>query len=198
MVVAKLPSGGLMLHSVVALNDAELAKMLAIGTPEYMIVPNPLHRLDASVYAERFPKMKVLCPKDAVEKVKKKVRVDGTCEDVLPTIGIAFHTVPGIKSTELVYEFGSKENKVAVFCDALMNLPDLPGFDGKLMKWLGSTGFFGMTKIGKMLLLKNKNQYADWLKAQAKRTDIKAISVAHGAAVVTAPALHFQRAAERL
>jgi hypothetical protein len=49
---------------------------------------------------------------------------------------------------------------------------------------LGSTGFFGMTAIGRMLLLKNKKEFKTWLMAQSQRKDLAAVTVAHGEPVI--------------
>jgi hypothetical protein len=50
MVIYKLNSGGLLLHSVVALQNDEMAKLEALGEVQFIVVPNPFHRMDAHVY----------------------------------------------------------------------------------------------------------------------------------------------------
>jgi hypothetical protein len=50
MVVYKLNSGGLLLHSVIALPEEDMKKLESLGNVQFIVVPNPFHRLDAHVY----------------------------------------------------------------------------------------------------------------------------------------------------
>ncbi len=184
MVVHRMPNGGLWLHSVIALDEKRMAELVALGRPEILVVPSGLHRLDAAVYKERFPPLQVLCPAASRGEVAKKVAVDGICEEVLPARGILVIRADGLKDTELAYVLSAPEGKVLVVTDMLFNLPRLPGIDGWLLHWIGSTGFFGITVIGRLFLLKNKRRFAEWLTQMSGMPGLYAISVAHGDAVV--------------
>lgn len=76
------------------------------------------------------------------------------------------------------------EGKVLVLTDMLFNLPRLPGLDGLLFHWLGSTGFFGVTRIGRWLLLQDKRKFGEWLTQMARLPGLYAVCVAHGDAVI--------------
>jgi hypothetical protein len=56
-----------------------------LGRPEVMIVPNSWHRADAAVFKERYPNLKVVCPKAAMDKVNEKVKVDISAEEYFAT-----------------------------------------------------------------------------------------------------------------
>jgi hypothetical protein len=199
MVVHKMPStGGLWIHSCIALNEQRMAALESFGEPEVLVVPNGMHRLDAKVYKDRYPNLKVVCPKAAVQKVEQKLKVDGTSEDVLPPLGVKVLNPDGVKPFELVYELPTNNGAALVFTDLLFNLDHLPGFDGLLMRLIGSTGFFGMTKIGRMLLLRDAAKFSSWLSALASRKDLSLLMVAHGKEISVDVANHLRNAASRL
>ncbi|MCX6111076.1 MAG: hypothetical protein NTZ90_15890 [Proteobacteria bacterium] len=199
MVVYRLPqSGGLLIHSAVALDDQRIKKLEALGQPEILIVPNRMHRLDAAVYKERYPKIRVLCPAAAREHVAKIVAVDASCEDVLPTYGIQIHAPRGIRPGELCYELPVPDGGVLVVTDLLFNLDHQPGLDGFIFRVIGSSGFFGITGIGRLLMLQDRLAFREWLLLMAQRTDLKAICVAHGGAITSDVANALKAAAERL
>lgn len=198
MVVHKLATGGLLVHSVVALDDKTLQELLKLGKPEIMVVPCSIHRLDAAAWKERFPTIQVLAPKAARAAVEKVVTVDGLCEDVLPNHGIVCHQADGLKPFELCYELDLGSGKALVVTDMLFNLPHGGGVDGLIMKLIGSTGFFGMTFIGRMLMLRDRGAFKAWLVKMAALPNLKAVSVAHGEPVTAQCGEKLRAAAARL
>jgi len=197
MTVFRLPSGGLWLHSAVALNEAGMDALEALGPPEVMVVPSGMHRLDAAVYKERYPDLRVICPRGARKAVEKVVAVDADAEDTLEEQGIAWQAPPGMKPDELVYELPVEGGRALVFCDALFNLDHLPGFGGWLSKMMGSTGFFGTTFVGR-LFTRDKAGWKGWLASQAERDDVRYIVVAHGKPITADCARRLGEAAARL
>ena len=199
MVLHKLPkTGGLLIHSGIALDDQRVKQMESLGRPEILIVPNRLHRLDAGVYKQRYPQIRVLCPAAARKHVEKKIQVDETCEDALPGLGITIHNPDGIKPGELCYELPVDDGRALVVTDLLFNLQHQPGFDGFLFKLLGSTGFFGITGIGRLFMLQNKDSLRGWLLKMAGLPKLRAVCVGHGEAVTGDVAGKLRAAAERL
>ena len=82
MTVARTSGGELALHSAIAMDEAHMAELEALGTPTFLIVPNGWHCLDAARYKARYPDLKVICPKQARKLVERKVQsVSGTYED---------------------------------------------------------------------------------------------------------------------
>jgi hypothetical protein len=81
MVVHRLADGTLLLHSVVAMNDEGMRALEELGRPSVMVVPHPMHAMDAPFYAARFPGMKVVAPKDIAEKMAGTVKVDAAPEE---------------------------------------------------------------------------------------------------------------------
>ncbi len=198
MVVGVLPDRTLWLHSVIALDEKTMEELEQLGRPSVMVVPNPIHRLDAKVYKNRFPDLQVVCPAAARAKVEQVLKVDATCEEALGKYGIECQAPDGLKPFELVYLFPTPGGPVLVVTDALMNLPNLPGWRGRVMAWIGSTGFFGITRIGKLLLMKDGKKFEQWLLALSSTPRLQAIVVAHGAVIKENPHEHLRRAARRL
>lgn len=190
----------LLIHSAVALDADGMKQLEALGEPAVMIVPNRFHRLDAAVFKHRYPHLKVLCPDAARKFVEQKVAVDGSCEAELPAWGVTCHRPPGIRDGELCYELdvGDGRSKALVVTDVLFNLPHLPGFSGWLLRLLGSSGFFGITRIGKFLLLENREAFRNWLHALSRRGDLQHICVGHGDVVSANIAAKLHEAARRV
>ena len=148
-----------------------------------MVVPNRFHRLDAMFYKERYPTIQVVCPSVARERVEEIVPVDGDAEEVLPNLGIRCHVPRGTKSFELTYELDLSPGSALVFTDVLFNLEHLPTLTGWILCLLGSTGFFGTTRIWRFLFLKDKEAFKQWLLEAAETRNLRLICVGHGSPI---------------
>ena len=199
MVVWKLPDGGLCIHNGVVLDDATQAELEALGTPTVLIVPNGLHRSDAAVYKARYPKLTVVAPQAAIGAVEKIVSVDQACEDALPAYGIDVLTPNGLKPSELVYRVKTPNGHGLIVTDMLFNLDHMPGVFGWIFRHItASTGHFGLTRLGRWLMLKNGTDLAMWIHKQADEPGLQAVFVGHGAAVVDDVAQRLHDAAHRI
>lgn len=209
MVLYRLPDASLLIHSAIALNEPEMAKLESLGTPKILIVPNRIHRLDAGVYKQRYPQLIVVCPAAAKPYVEQVVAVDGIAEEVLRAYGIICHEPAGIRPQELVYELPLPTGKALVFTDILFNLnksylqQHLPTGEF-LLQWLGasvigSSGFFGITGLGRRFFMQERNAYRQWLETLADGIpDLRVISVAHGSPIVADCNYRLREAAARL
>jgi len=209
MVLYRLADATLLIHSAIALNEPGMAKLESLGTPKILVVPNRIHRFDAGVYKQRYPQLIVVCPAAAKPYVEQVVAVDGIAEDVLPAYGITCHEPAGIRPQELVYELPLPTGKALVFTDILFNLnksyfqQHLPTGEF-LLQWLGtsaigSSGFFGITGLGRQFFMKERNAYRQWLEALADSIpDLQVISVAHGSPIVKNCNSRLREAAARL
>ncbi|MDP2306224.1 MAG: hypothetical protein Q8P18_09385 [Pseudomonadota bacterium] len=195
MTIWRMEEGGLWIHSAVACDDATMAQIEALGPPTVLVVPNGFHRLDAAVWKARYPALFVVCPEDSRKKVEQVVKVDGLDTEVL---GVNVHAPPGLKHTEHVYELDVGAGQALVVCDALFNLPHLPGFGGVVLRLAGSTGAFGMTRVGRFVLLEDAKAYRGWLQEMAEHSELAMVAVAHGEAVLADAARKLKEAAARL
>jgi len=188
MVVARLASGDLVLHSAIALDDEGMTKLEALGRPRWLVVPNGWHRLDAARYRARYPDLRVVCPRGSRKRVEKVIAVDAIYDELhvlSPGEGArdggGFAPVEGDDTVRFQY-FGdagraegamlirSDDGCTAVFGDLLFNLPHQSGVFwwvyGRLM---GATGGPKVTVLGRLLLvmMRARKPYKRWLERVA-------------------------------
>jgi hypothetical protein len=195
MTIWRLPAGGLWIHSAIACDDTTMAEIEALGPPTVLVVPNGFHRLDAGVWKARYPALHVVCPEESRVKVEQVVKVDGLDTDVP---GVHVHAPRGVKHSEHVYELDVGAGHGLVVCDALFNVPHQPGFGGLVLRAMGSSGDFGMTRLGRFLMLTDAKAYRGWLEEMAEHPDLAMVAVSHGDAVLADAARKLKEAAARL
>src|SRR5690606_24546346 len=108
-----------------------------------------------------------------------KIAAESTCEESLPALGIRYFAPEGIRPGELCYEIDTEDGTALIVTDLLFNLKHTAGVDGFMFKLFGSSGFFGMTNIGKLFMLSNKQAFREWLLKMSK-SDVTYICMAHG------------------
>ena len=187
MVVARLADHRLVIHSAIAMNDEEMTKLEALGTPRYLVVPNGWHRLDARKYLERYPEMEVICPSDARAMVEEAVPVHASYAERAQISSdddtVGFEEFGGKKNMEGVMMVRSSDGVTAVFGDSLFNLPHQPGFFwfvyGRIM---GATGGPKTTVLGRMFLRfgGSLRAYKDFLARLSERADLVRLIPGHG------------------
>lgn len=204
MVIYRLPDSTLLIHSAIALNEATMTQLEALGTPKMMIVPNRIHRLDAGIYKQRYPQLIVVAPTAAQPYVEEVVPVDALAEEILPDYGITCHQPAGIRPQELTYELPLPTGKALIFTDILFNLTDayldqdVPR-SKLIFQLLGAKGYFGITALGKRFFMTDKTAYRQWLEALATQVfPLQVIAVAHGEPIATDCAAKLRQAASRL
>lgn len=189
MAVWRHPSGGLWLHSVVAMDEAQMAALDALGPVRWMVVPNGYHRRDIAVFKARYPEARVICPSAARAKVEEVVRVDATCEDLAGELGVEALVADGVKPGELLYALPlAGGGKALVMADLLFNLADrFTGLRGFVLRHVtASVGPLGTSRVFRLLALQDRGRYAAWLQALAAQGDWRVLCVGHGDAVVEA------------
>jgi hypothetical protein len=187
MTIVRLADGSLLLHSVIAMDEAGMAKLEALGHPSIMIVPHGGHRMDPSFYKARYPELRTVAPAGARAKIEEVVACDATSEEALPPLGVRLHALPGFKHGELAYELDTAGGKLLVVSDVLANDDDAPpGIGGWLMARFGGgiKGRLGVPRMMKMMMLKDKVAARAALAKLAEVEDVKVVTVAHGRAVV--------------
>ena len=165
-----------------------MAELEAWGTPAVMVVPNGWHRLDARIFKDRYPGLTVLCPRGARGKVSQVVPVDGSYDQLEGDAAVRLFHVDGVKQTEGVLEVRSDDGVTLVFNDLIFNLPHMPGLFGLIYRLVGSTGGPRVTRIGKLVMIKDRRAVADHLLRLADTPDLRRVIVSHGAMESTDPA----------
>mmetsp|Transcript_67816 Transcript_67816/g.126686 ORF Transcript_67816/g.126686 Transcript_67816/m.126686 type:complete len:305 (+) Transcript_67816:63-977(+) len=183
-------STALLLLSPTAVDEPTMKAIEALGTVQYLIVPNPYHRTDSAVFKARYPKAQVVSPPGFVRQaVREVVEVDLTCMELAQLFPktVKVIAIPGVSKCdaemfEYAYEFSCADNTVAyAVTDSLLNFRDK-----SFMNWVfGSRGLAspdGCPIVGRITkwLVHSKAQMADFYRAQAKRDDVSMILMAHG------------------
>jgi hypothetical protein len=180
MVVARRKDGGLVVHNAIALDDAGMKDLEALGAPAYLIVPNAGHRLDAPAYKKRFPKARVFAPRGACEAVAKVVDVEGIYEDFPPDDDVRFEMLHGVGDAEGAMIVRSADGVTVVLNDAVFNMDrkrDPLGF--LFTTILGSAPGPRVSRLAKLLFIKDKKALRDDLVRFAEHPDLVRLVVAH-------------------
>ena len=185
MTIVKLASGGLVIHNGIALEEDLMKEIETFGTPEVLIVPNSFHRLDAAVYKQRYPKLRVLCPSAATKKVAQVVPVDGTFDDGPKDDRLRMSHLDGTKGHEGVLEVKSDSGTTLVFNDVINNLPKLGGMIGVM---LAPTGRPSVPRIFRWFFVKDKKAFRDNVEKLASIPDLRRVIVSHGHMMSDKPA----------
>jgi hypothetical protein len=188
MLVARLGDGRLVIHNGIALDDAEMKELESWGTPAFLIVPNAGHRLDAKIFKDRYPSMRVIGPAGAKPKIEQIVKLDATEAD-FGDDSVRYEILDGTGGGEGVLVVRSSAGTTLVFTDAVMNMQSLPGFGGFMMGLFGFTGPAPkVTMPARMVLVKDKKALRGDLERRAATAGLVRVEVAHGAPITSAPA----------
>ena len=180
MTVYRLTDGRLVLYSVVALDDAGMVALEALGKPWLMIVPGS-HTLDARFYKERYPQL-LIAHEGELPPSLAGIAIDGTPGELLAGTGIEIMHAAGMKRPELTLLLPGENGKALVTCDILgRNGPRQSGVRGRILEVLGPPGgFFGVARIVKFRQVSDKRALRGWIAALAERGDITTVLGSHG------------------
>lgn len=186
MTIARRPGGALVIHNAIALDDAGMKRLDALGDVAEIIVPNGYHRIDAPRFKARYPGARVYAPRGSAKKVADVVTVDGTYDEMQKTSDVAFEHLAGTREGEGVMTVRSKDGVTLVFNDAIFNMPHVPGVQGFVLKNLTkSTGGPRVSRIGKMFLVKDKPAFVGALSSYADTPELRRVIVSHHEMITT-------------
>jgi hypothetical protein len=180
MCIAKLTDGRLVLHSPVALEEEAMAALDALGPVGYILVPSGFHRMDGPRFKERYPEATLLCPRGALARVKKVVSVDGTYDDFPSDDSVRLRHLEGMKAAEGVLVVSAGAETTLVFNDAFFNLAHGKGMGGFMMRVMGSSGGPKVTRIMRLLAIKDKKAVAADLASLAETRNLVRLIPGHG------------------
>jgi len=189
MAVARRADGTLVVHNAIALGDSEMAEIEAWGPIETIVVPNGFHRLDAKVFADRYPAARVLCPAGAAARVSQIVEVSGYYDDLVPDGVVELVTLEGTKEREGAMIVRATGSTAIVLNDAVFNMDHIPGFTGFVLRYVtGSTGGPRVSRLMKWLMVADKQAFRAHLERLASLPELTHIVVSHHAVIVDDPA----------
>jgi len=197
MSLVRLGDGSVVIHSAVALDDGAMAEIEAWGKPAVLLVPNAYHRLDAPAYLSRYPDLKVYCPRGSRAKVEEVIRVDGDYDDFVGDASMTLEHLDGVRKVEGVMTVCSDSGSTLVINDAVFNMPHGRGLPGFIFRHVtGSTGGPRVTRLYRMMAMKDKAAFRNHLLRLADTPGLVRIIVSHHEPITDDPKAVLQRVAE--
>lgn len=200
MTIAKQLDGTLVIHNGIALGEAEMAEIDAWGKVTTLVVPNGYHRLDAKVFADRYPEARVVCPMGARAKVAQVVpaegyqRIDGGEGD-----GVSLLVLAGTKDREGAMVVRAGDVTSLVLNDAVFNMPHVAGFTGFVLRRItGSTGGPRISRVMKWFVIADKAAFRAHLEELAALPNLAHVVVSHHETIRDDPAGTLRRLAAAL
>lgn len=180
MTVVRRQSGGLLIHSAIALREAEMRELEAWGTPELLLVPNGYHRLDAPAFKRRYPALKVYAPAVHKAKVEQVIAVDATYEELAADDVVQVLMLPGTAGREGALLVRDAAGVTVVFNDVVMNMDVRRDFLGRFFTTLlGSAPGPRVSRLAKFALVKDKGALRRELERLAALPDLARVIVSH-------------------
>jgi hypothetical protein len=183
MTIVRLADGRLVIFSAIALREEQMRRVEEFGTPAFLIVPNAIHRMDAKIWKDRYPNMRVLTPAGARSKVEEIVAVDSTAGN-FGDAAVVFGAVAGTLEHEAALQIAGPHGVTLVLNDLVGNIRDANGFGGwflRMMKFAGDEPHIPTPVRWK--LVRSKAQLRGQLLEWAAIPGLKRILVSHGAII---------------
>ena len=198
MTVVGLSRNRSAIFSAIALDEAGMREVEAVGKPSFLIVPNGHHRLDAPAWKKRYPKIKVMCPPGAKDEVGEAVPVDAT-SDLLADKDVAFVTVAGTGGAESGLVVRRDGGTTLIVNDIIANVRNPRGFGAKVMARLFGFGVRHpqIPRVVKRAMVKDRNVLARQLRRWASLPNLSRLIPSHGD-IIDDPRLVLERIADEL
>ena len=176
MTIVRLPNGGLLLHSVVAMEEAGMRALEGLGAPRIMVIPHSDHTMDAQFYARRYPNLQILAPAVVQDKLGERVTITAEPDKVLPGLGISCHPVPGLRTTEIVFGLTVEQKTALLFTDMFAQTP--PGAR-LMMRLLGPPGGRGVPRIVKFRQVRDRAALRTFMRGLADIPNVGLLLCGH-------------------
>ena len=188
MTVVKRSAGDLVVVNSIALEEPLMKEIDDWGEVRAIIVPNGFHRIDAPRFKARYPSARVYCPAGARKRVAKVVPVDATYADFPNDGTVTVETLAGTADSEGVLIVKSNDGVTLVLNDVLFNMPHVGGAHGFVLKHVTrSTGGPRISRIGKLLLVKDKRAFKEHMSTLAATPSLKRVIVSHHEMISVSP-----------
>jgi len=199
MTVVGLSGNRTAIFSAIALNSAEMRKIEQLGTPSFLIVPSDMHRLDARIWKECYPAIRVVTPSGARMRVAEIVQVDSS-DDILQDEAVRFQNVAGTGGHESALTVRRAHGVTLICNDIIGHVTHPHGLGAQVMARLMG---FGVSEPQVPRIVRRKivvdpkalaSQFRDW----AALRDLRRIIVSHGDPIETKPREALIALAEKL
>ena len=187
MTIVRLHDGGLVIYSAIALDEGEMARIEAYGRPAFLVVPSDIHRLDARIWKDRYPALKVATPEGARKKVEEVVPVDTTDPD-FGDGNVKFVTVPGVEGHEAALVVTTPRGTTLIVNDIVGNIHDSHGAGGWILRKAGFAGDHPQVpRVVKHKIVEDERALGAQLEEWAALPSLTRILVSHGQPIESDP-----------
>lgn len=180
MTVARMTDGRLVIHSALAMHEAEMEELEAFGTPAFLLVPHKRHRLDAPYFKKRYPALRVLAPRAVVRKARQVVEVDGTYADFAGDDAVRLEMLDGIGDAEGAMIVRSVDGVTIVLNEVVFDMKRPASLVARLLtRALGLRPGPRVTPVVRLELVTDKKQLRAHLERLAETPDLRRLIVSH-------------------
>lgn len=195
MTIVRRADGKLVIHNPIALDDAEMQEVEALGKPGFLIVPNGFHRQDSLIYKQRYPELLVHCPQKARKRVGELVDVAGNMDELPKDADVEVFHLRGMKQSEGAIRVRTRSGSALVFNDALLNLEKGKGLIGFFM---APTGTLSVPRFARWMLTKSTGELKEHLNELAGSPGLTQLVPGHGKVLEAGASPALQQAAALL
>ncbi|MBI5514188.1 MAG: hypothetical protein HY909_10495 [Deltaproteobacteria bacterium] len=180
MTVARYADGGLLVHNAIALDEAGMKALEALGPVRALVVPSGYHRLDAGTFKARYPEARVYCPRGVTGDVAKVVAVDGAYEDAPRDDTMWLERLEGVGDREGALQVRSRDGATVVLNDLVFNMAHGAGLYGFVLRYVtASTGGPWVSRVGRWFLVKDREAVRRELLRLSQVEGLRRVLVAH-------------------
>jgi hypothetical protein len=188
MTVVRITMKRLVVFSAIALDESSMEVLEKFGKPSFLVVPSDKHRLDAKIWKDRYPRMWVVAPSGAAEKVEKVVNVDTSAPNFRDP-NVQFITVPGTQRHEAALLVHTPNGSTLVLNDLVGNIRKSSGFSGwflRMMRFAGDEPHIPRPVMQRLVKDRPalRAQFLQW----SELPTLKRILVSHGDPIEDDPA----------
>ncbi|WP_443748196.1 hypothetical protein [Asticcacaulis solisilvae] len=176
MTVVRLNSRALVIYSAIALDETQMKVLEDAGRPAFLIVPGDHHRLDARIWKDRYPDIKVIAPTGARDAADEAVPVDATDVD-FGDPAVSFVTVRGMSGHEAALVVRRPAGTTLIVNDIIGNMPEGAGLVLRAMRFAGNEPHIPLPVS---MTLKDKDGLRDQLLSWADEPGLRRVIVSHG------------------
>jgi len=199
MTIVRRTDGGLLVHNAICLEDAAMREIEAWGAIAFVLVPSGVHRLDAPAFHARYPSARVLAPKGSRAKVAEVVKDVGDYDELPSDPAVSVALIEGIGGSEGYVRVEDETGVTLVLNDAVFNMPHLPGWQGFVLAHVTqSSGGPRVSRLGRLLLAKDKAAFAAHLRRLADTPKLVRVIVSHHETITDRPGDALRTAAATL
>lgn len=188
MTVVRLSGERTAIFSAIALPEEDMARIEELGRPAFLIVPSDAHRLDAKIWKDRYPEIRVMTPPGARDAVSEVAPVD-LISDELDDSQVRFHVVAGTDERESALTVHRDSGTTLICNDIIGHVRHPHGVGAQIMARLFGFGVSGPRMPRPVMWqIKQPAALAQQLHEWAQIPDLKRIIVSHGDPIAADPA----------